>query len=290
MGKREISRKNLVWSVAALVLVLLLIPAALGGLNAMNDAYSGAYVTTYDASEVLGHGASIYGYWNYGVTAKYTNTTSSAVYANLTGSYFADANGTTDTLFVSYPADASSVDVVIYNYNYTLQQLYDNDTSVLYYTYHSSETLNENMTLGIYQVCHDDGLAPVSSTTVLLKEYTIELVNGSASGRLAISNADMLLALSSIAKQDIVAPLEIRLSYETSSFADSEQIDFQFTFQGQRGVSESSMTPYIVGGLGGFLLVSAVAATDVVDPLSPGKKIHLWKRKGSGHRRRRRRW
>ena len=292
MGRREISNKNLMWSVAALVLVLLLIPAALGGLSAMNDAIAAEYVTTYDGQEAYysfapftsGDGAG----YKASVLLEGLNTSNVWWHTDVGSDVFYDTNGSVDTLFVPAAQPVTST-ALYYNLNFSAEDLYNSSTSMFYVYYSTSQSDVSNLTLRLYSVEYDT-TDTVAQAVSLVTAKTLKLTNGTYLGYLDITAASLLKVMSADNGYN-ASHLSVCLSYVDSNdeFVEGEQIDFQFTFEGQRGVSESAMTPYIVGGLGGLLLVSAVAATDVVDPLASRNKIHLWKRKSS-HRRRKRRW
>ena len=283
MGRREISNKNLMWSVAALVLVLLLIPVVLGGLNAMNDAYAAGYVDVYHATPPQKVSSSTWDPLKTAVDFRYNNATASP-YLDLSSSTFSVDNETyTETIIFSAPSDYVSAYELYTQYNQSVEYLYNNSVDRLHVQF-AAGNANGNLIFKVY--AFDAGSTTTTISTLVSKNLTV--VNGTVDDYVDISTGQFLSCISASSGYTD-AKLYIWVQFDNYTLSDGDEIDFAYTFEKQRGVSESAMTPYIVGGLGGLLLVSAVAATDVVDPLASRNKIHLWKRKSS-HRRRKRRW
>lgn len=281
-------RKNMMYSFLAVVLVVLLVPAALGMVHSMNDAYVVGYVDVYEATPPE-HVAS--GTWapvTHAVVLKYTNVSGDSVYADLSSSTFTVSNETyTETTIFSAPDDYSSTSVLYVQYNKSVDYLYNSSVDRLHVEF-TSGAGNGNVIISVYAFD-----AAVSDSFVLhdvLMSEKVTLVNGSVTVDIPISVAEFLTCLS--AETAYTTPkMYISVSYDNYTLSDGDEIDFAFTFQKQRGVSESALTPYIVGGLGVVLLISAAASTDIIDPTSPYHqfnnpfKKHTTRRRRSAKRR-----
>ncbi len=260
----------MMYSLLAVVLVVLLVPAALGMVHSLNDAYSNEYITSFDAVPYKSFSAETGAGSDFAAEVLYLgeNSTGSWRYTELGDDIFYDTNGSIDTLFVPAAQPVTST-VIYYNLNISAADLYDTSTVRLYVYYSTSQTACKSLTVRLYSAEYDTTDVATQADKEVFSEV-LELTNGTYRGYLDISAADLLYVMSY--DNPYNAPhLSIVLYYPDSGdeFVEGEQIDFQFTFQKQRGVSESALTPYIVGGLGVFLMVSAAASTDIIDPTSP---------------------
>ena len=272
MGKKYMKKKNMMYSILAVLLVVLLVPAALGVLHSTNDAIAAEYVTTYDGQEAYkSYSALTAGGSTVSAAALLVGYNSTDVYKYLDQGpgIFYDTNETVDTMFIDMNGETLTAKTIYYNLNYTVDQLYDNSTSRLYVYYSTSQTAVENVTLYLRSAEYNSGDTGTQAYSTVFSE-TISPVNGSYSGYVDIATADLLRVMSDDSSYDI-SHLSVVIVYSDSgdTFVDGEQIDFQFTFEGQRGLSESAATPFIVGGLGAVLLIAAAASTDIIDPTSP---------------------